>query len=175
MAIRNRLQNDWNDWIRYAKVLLIDQIWKMSYSTHCTITIMSIEYLGTYMEFWQEYIYKHKRFHVGRHAACDLTYIKKSSQSQRQTDAVFMRGTRGRDRVPTLTWVPPVRRAFPRDISQPLWEQNFSTSVVLKGDHGIVSAFKIGSRACGFPMNTVNLTLSSVRISTVIAVQCLKI
>lgn len=35
----------------------------------------------------------------------------------------------------------------------------FQISVVFKRDHGIVSAFKIGSRACGFPMNRVNPTL----------------
>ena len=32
------------------------------------------------MELWHKYIYKHKRFHIGKHAAYDLIYIIKISQ-----------------------------------------------------------------------------------------------
>lgn len=117
MAIRNRLQNDWNDWIRFAKVPLIDQIWKMSYSTHCTITTMFIKYLRTYMELWQEYIYKHKRFHIGRHVACDLIFIIKFSQLQRWANIVFISGhTWHGGNIPILIWIT-VRRSLLKDIT----------------------------------------------------------
>lgn len=148
MAIRNRLRNNWDDGICCTKVPAIHQIWKMSYSTHHTITIMSIKYFRIYAELWLDYIYKDKRFHVGRHVAYDLTYIIQFSQLWRWAAQSSYVGTHDRGTTPILIWTTVGRSLF-KDITIIL-KVGFSLSIVLNYSCGIASAFYNPSRVCVF-------------------------